>query len=607
MSKNRRVHWLPGNKSSQMPTNCIWFDTESKSGPGLDGITRHQLWFGYACYQRRSRDVQWENEQWLRFDDKESFWEWVVARCRAKTRLYLFCHNGVYDLPILHAFTELPARGFRLKSAVGDAPPLILTWQNGNRVIKFLDTLNWWRLPLSIIGENIGLPKLPMPEKDASAALWEQYGKRDVEVIQSVVKSWIAFLRENDLGGFAPTLASQALGAYRHRFMPTKILIDNNHKATQLSRNSYLGARTECFRIGSYVGEYFYLDVNSMYPSVMLDGYFPHQIRGCYWRPSDKQVDGWLKECCVIAHCLVRTEEPVYPIVHEGKLVFPVGEFYCHLATPELAHAIECGHVQLIERIAVYDRFKLFAEYISSIYKMRLQAKRDGDPVNTWLFKNMLNSLYGKFGQRGRFYKTVGECDPNEVMSYPEICPDTNEVRHIRRFGGIEQVLQVDGESSNSFPAIASHVTSYARLKLYEAITLAGRQNCFYCDTDSLVVNYKGFKNMHNVLDQNALGKWKLEKRVKSMQIHGPKDYQFDGVTRTKGVRASANWLDANTVEQDQFVGLKGLLRLGSLNEPVSFKTTKTLQRVYTKGIVGTNGVVQPLRLVLPELENCPE
>ncbi len=595
----RHVHWLPGNKGTQSPNNVIWFDTETTQTKGDDGLDYHALWFGYACYQRRSKGLEWEGEQWYRFDGIDAFWDWVIAKTRSKTRLYLLCHNGSFDLPVLSAFTQLPARGYKLTNVAGDAPPLILTWRSGNRVIKFLDTLNWWRMPLQTIGTNIGLPKLPMPSPDAPDEEWERYGRRDVEIIKDVFQAWLAFIRTNDLGGFAPTLASQAMNAYRHRFMSHQILIDNNTQATELSRSSYLGARTECFQIGQFTGEYFYLDVNSMYPSVMLDGEFPRAIRGRYWRPSDNQVDEWLNECCVTALCRIKTEDPVYPVIHGGKLIFPVGEFMTHLATPELRHAVNHGHVTMVERIAVYDKAQLFHDYIKTIYGMRLDAQRQGDDVNAWLYKTMLNSLYGKFGQRGRFYTTIGECNPNLVEVDTEIIYETEEIRHIRRFGGLEQQLQIDGESRNSFPAIASHVTSYARLKLYNAIQTAGRENCYYCDTDSLIVNLRGFQRMEVFLDQRQLGKWKLENRISKMTIHGPKDYVLDTVTRTKGVRSNALWLAPNKIEQDQFMGLQGLLRLGSLNAPVSFKINKTLKRSYTKGIVNESGLVTPIRLTL--------
>ena len=43
-----------------------------------------------------------------------------------------------------------------------------------------------------------------------------------------------------------------------------------------------------------------------------------------------------------------------------------------------------------------------------------------------------------------------------------------------------------------SFPAIASAVTSYARAYLYNLIQIAGYHHCYYSDTDSLIVDKQG-------------------------------------------------------------------------------------------------------------------
>ena len=41
---------------------------------------------------------------------------------RKKTKLYMFCHNTAFDLPVLDAFKALPNREYKLIRAVIDAP-----------------------------------------------------------------------------------------------------------------------------------------------------------------------------------------------------------------------------------------------------------------------------------------------------------------------------------------------------------------------------------------------------------------------------------------------------------------------------------------------------
>lgn len=593
----QRCHYLPGNKANEQPNNIIWFDTETKFRLGADRKQYHYLWFGWACYQHRDCGNKWNAPRWLRFDTIDVFWNWVLDHTRAKTRLYLMSHNGAFDLPVMHSFTELPARGFRLTSAVADAPPMILTWKNGKRTIRYIDTLNIWRMPLKAVGESIGIPKLAMPAPSASEEVWDAYGKQDVEVIRQVTLKWLAFLRANDLGGFSPTLASQAFKAYRHRFMPCKILIDAKPEAAAIARESYLGGRCECFRIGTYSGDFYYLDVNSMYPSVMRTGQFPVKLLGVYGRPTFKELRKWLTHRAVICDCVIDTDVPAYPIVQGGKLIFPVGRFRAVLAGPELEHALAHGHIESMTRASVYERAAIFAGFVDFMYGQRIQAWQDGNAVDAWLFKIMANSLYGKFGQRGRRFEQCDTAPANDIDVWSDIDLDSGEITHYRKFGGIVQEWIDEGEGRESLPAIASYVTAYARQILWQAIVKAGRENCLYCDTDSLVVTRDGYDRLHEDIDSTRLGAWKLERKLATVTLRGAKDYEFDGDKKVKGVRHNAKWLSDSLISQDYFVGFKGLLRTGSLDAPIVFTIQKNLSRLYTKGVVTASGDVLPWRL----------
>jgi len=209
----------------------------------------------------------------------------------------------------------------------------------------------------------------------------------------------------------------------------------------------------------------------------------------------------------------------------------------------------------------------------------------------------MMNSLYGKFGQRGRRFEIVDECDPNDVSTWSQIDADTKEITHWRSFGGIVQQWIDEGEGRESFCGIASYVTSFARLKLWNAIDLAGRDNCYYCDTDSLVINSAGYERVKHLMDPDKLGWWKLESIFKSLVLNGPKDYIFDDTKKVKGIRKNAIWHTDSIASQDYFVGLKGLIRSNNLANPVVYPITKVNARRYTKGVIDDDFNVLPLRL----------
>ena len=593
----RRAHWLKPNHKSEYPHDCVWFDTETREERVGPQVVRHVLDFGHAVYRRRLKGNRWSHPKWLRFTTPEEFWAWVFDLRKGKCRLTLFCHSAAFDLPVVNAFELLPAAGWKLKTAVIDSPPVILTWRREGQTLRVLDTLNFWRQKLALIGETMGLEKLPMPARGASESTWDTYCRRDVEIIMEACLRWFAFLQAHDLGGFAPTLASQAMRSFRHRFLSARILIDSHPEALDLARASYLGGRVECFRIGELTGPLTLYDINSHYPHCMSTQRYPTRLMATCRAPDLSEVGDWLTRYCVVARCQLTTEEPVYPVEHESKLLFPVGQFEAVLSTPELAHALARGRVTKITDIALYESAPIFWHYVHELYDLRMEAHRDGNAVLEWQCKRLLNALYGKFGQRGRVYETVTQSAGPEISVWTEIDADTGEVRNLRQFGGLIQEQKTEGESRDSHPAIAAHVTAHGRIALWEWIERAGRAHVLYVDTDSLLVDAVGAARLAGSVEPNVLGRLKCEGVFATGHLYGLKDYRLGDIVKTKGVRATAKWIDANTVKQEHWSTLVGLLRKGDLSAPIVEQRVKHLRRIYLKGCVQADGSIRPLRL----------
>ena len=533
----------------------------------------------------------------MRFTSRADLWAWIEARTRPKVRTYVFAHNWAFDGPVLDLFRELPARGWRLVKAVVECPPVILVWRKGDRTLHFLDTLNLFRVPLRALGESIGLPKLDMPKDDDPVAAWDAYGRRDVEVIRLACLKWWAFLLRYDLGGFAPTLAGQALRAFRHRFMDQEILLDDHEQALQIARASLFGGRVEAFRLGRVEGPIRHYDVNSMYPHVMRDGLFPAVLRLKARDPSLDELRRWTTDHAVCAEVLLDTDEPRYPKRVQDRLCFPVGRFVTALTTPELRYALLHGHVVRGIRCAVYTHGPLFSRFISEVYRLRLEARSLGNDVDTYLLKILMNSLYGKFAQHGGVWETVGDSDPSEIRAWREYDAETREVWSMRAFGGILQQKAKTPESTSSHPAIAAHVTAYARSWLWDLMAVAGRENVVYVDTDSLMVTEAAAGALAGFVSRDRLGALKDEGTYPWLTVHGAKDYQTPEKRVLKGVTPKAQWLSEHEVLQEEWSKLAGLIRTGSLDAPTTVPRHKLLSRLYSKGRPQADGSVLPLQL----------
>lgn len=594
----RLRHYIKGNANTELPAQAIWFDTESHQLRRCDGSILHVLWFGWACYQRTRGDGHWCAPVWHRFTSAEGFWIWVISMLRPRTRTYTFCHNTNFDLPVVKAFDIPKTLGGELTRAIIDAPPTIVHWRFGNATCVMLDTLNFWRVPLDALGESIGAPKLYMPPPEADQDEWDFYCRNDVEVIRQACLRWWGFLGEYDLGGFAPTLAGQSLRSWRHRFMSEKVLIDDDERALALARAAYLGGRNECFRHGVIQGPIAYIDINSMYPAVMAEGTFPTVLVGYDATRPEFVYRKYSPTHACVGKVLLECEEGIYPRVINNRLCFPTGRFWASLAGPELGYADRHGHIVAWESVAVYRQAPLFKEFVEFFYNERLKAKAAGNEVLAFFLKILMNSLYGKFGQRGMVWEETKHTDDMTSKAWLELDADTGVLYRCRQLAGLIQVKSDEGEARESHPAIAAFVTSYARLKLWYLMLDCGRENVLYVDTDGAFVTQAGLARITDKLDPGLLGAPKLEGVHRYVHIRGLKDYDLGGQGKVKGVKKSARWLTDGEIRQDQWSGLTGQLGRSDLGASVTRSIVKHLSREYHKGTLEPDGRVTPLKLV---------
>lgn len=593
----RRAHFVRPNRSSSTPSVVIALDTETTSVPIGPDAVEARLVFGWIAVSRRHRGTLWTKPRWTRFETPAEAWNSVERECRAGWRVLLVAHNAGFDFRVLAGFRELSERGWTLRGAVIDDPPTILRYRRDRASLVIMDSLNWYRARLADVGVGIGLPKLDHDLCWGSRELDDAYCRRDVEIVLRAVQLMVDRVRDWDLGNFAATLPAQAYTAWRHRHLHHRVLIDDHPRALDLARRAYHGGRTEAWRLGEIAGPVVVYDVVSMYPAVMTTTPMPTVLRSWARHCSVATLRALVKRSCVIADVTIATDRADYPIVHEGRLIFPVGRFRAVLTTPELVHALRSGHVMSVHELAIYDRAILFDTYVHEWHARRSRAIAEGRIADATLSKLMMNALYGKFGQRGRVFSDVGDAPPDEVRSWVEIDADTGTVRHYRTFGGRLQERSDEVESRESHPAIAAHVTAAARMRLLGAMERAGRMNIVYADTDSLFALPPAVGTLDSLVRPGRLGWLKRERTLETLTIHALKDYTADGVRKTKGIRSNADETGPATFSQDTFVGLKGALRGGDINRQVIRRTVKRLARTYDKGNVDVDGRVTPYRL----------
>lgn len=643
----RRVaHRLQHNsRSSGHPDDIVVYDTETRGQPTVDNPSVIvELKWGYAIWKRLTRGTRDECE----FTTCDEFWDFVEAKSLRKRILWVVAHNAKnFDLAVLEYEEQLTRRGW----TIGGTPilptdgqgPLKVTARKGDKIIILADLANWYGVvPLDKIGKTVGVEKVAF-ENDAEKMavltaehgdeLWDtlrDYGRQDVEVVLSAMEMWISFLKEHDLGNFSISLAGQSMQAFRHRFMTHEIMIHNNEAALELERAAYNGATVDCFRVGEFEGSFHVVDVNSEYPYVMRTEQFPIKlvevVRGCSLANCQHAIDSGFSViaaveidtdlCSSPSHATDSRTLAIVPTVHDGKLIYPTGRFTATLCTGELSQALQLGVVARVVRMAVYERAAIFVDYVDFFYKLRMECEDRGDTTFAGLAKLFMNALYGKWGQRNYQWEAVTDVKLDKAGVEMVQDSTTGEFKLYRQLGDMCQIRsQEKVEGYNSFPAIAAHATSYARMTICRYRRLAGLDHALYTDTDSLIVDDEGLEHLREGGHLGReLGQLKVEESGTTVRITAPKNYECGMKKRHKGRRKDAVALCAHSMSlgehpqcppdgryrQIQFRGLAGAMRAHDPNHAVISLTVKRGDMSYSKGVVDpVTGWTRPFHLDL--------
>lgn len=332
------------------------------------------------------------------------------------------------------------------------------------------------------------------------------------------------------------TVAALAKNCYFRRFM------DINYPVYTLPfeldaflRKGYMGGRCEAFIIGGLQetfaplkyehpairnDRWYYYDFTSLYPwACTLD--LPYE-RPTTMKSKDVFVNGRIREDFYgFVEVFVKTNwgmqdpdfydggkkafRPIHAIVSDQKLMFPhlgweVG-VPCVLFSEEIKYAQKFTDIYEYEtndqQLAVaFHRGPILRPFMSEVYKLKQEATVQNLPGKRLILKLVLNSCYGWWGLKTKNRDSV------IVSSNKDVLPT------LMKFVESEKLIGVgshecgqdkyhfirclrDLETMEYNCAVASAVTSLARIRLHQAITAFESKGgkVVYCDTDSLITN----------------------------------------------------------------------------------------------------------------------
>jgi hypothetical protein len=601
----RWEHTLKPNKRRTVPTEWVFFDTESDSIP-IEGGTKLVFRFGYAEHCRYVREKRTlKTSSTLFFDEPESFISFLESCVRKQTTLYVVAHNITHDVCTLDLLRRMTGRGWEIDSIYEEQATVIIRLHRGTSRVVLIDSLNWFRGKLADFAPLVGEKKVDVDFDCPDTELLKERCITDVVILRKMVDAYIRFVQDNDFGDLRLTAASQAFSAFRHRFYRVPIRIHNDERVLALERASYKGGMVRCWRVGEFNGEFYQLDVNSMYPYVMSRYAYP--VRMLAYREKVK-IEELRKLCnwfCLIADMTVKPKRPAY--LHRtvnGITVYPTYEFRDVFTTPEIEDLLREDAILKVHRVVIYKASDIFREYVYTLYEMRMRFKEEGNKVWEYLCKVMLNSLYGKFGARAK--RIIPRPDlviPGRRIHYL-LDIGQKRLRGVYYFSDDEEALPYtsvdEGEAFNSFPAIAAHVTAYARLHLFGLVEKAGLENAYYSDTDSIIVNREGYERLSHLIHPTMLGMLKEEGKAEHLIIRSRKDYLFGDKRVLKGIPEVSRAYDTNVLRREVWPSIRTFYTSGSKREYVIREQVIHLNRHIYDGYVWEDGIVIPFTFPPP-------
>lgn len=358
------------------------------------------------------------------------------------------------------------------------------------------------------------------------------YLRNDVEIMARALK----IMFEEGLDKM--TIGSDALKIYKE-MMPNfnELFPILPYEIDQDIRRAYKGGFT--YLNPSYkekeVGKGIVLDVNSLYPSVMLE-YLP------YGEPlffNGKYENDFLYSLYVQTFsCSFEIKKGMIPTIQIKKSTIFMPNEFLESSDGEIV-TLTLTNIDLdlfFEHYDVYDlefhsgwKFKkmkgLFDNYIDTWSKNKIKAKEEGNGARYLICKLLLNSLYGKLGLNPNIQSKYPVLDENGVVKYKLNEKETRDPIYIPGAAFITALAR--NKTIRTSQIIKDYTIKNLGVDLY-----------YYSDTDSIHTGFTDEKILNEIIeiDDYKLGAWKLESRFKKAKFIRQKCYIEIGEDDEKNV-----------------------------------------------------------------------
>jgi hypothetical protein len=385
----------------------------------------------------------------------------------------------------------------------------------------------WWEEQIRINGIQHDLFDRTIirnyPCWDFDEELWK-YLFADVAVLSEVMAAYDTKAEElqTDLGeGYVSpldfaTAPAWSLAMYKTWFLPQDKIAILKPAEEKFIRESLHGGRTDkrCNWLKVREGDSIqYMDFTSLYPSVQKSGvhdtYYPVGVPTWYRKEGDgprnnrefiEMVGGRCGFFRIKSRHLKYVTHPTLPHLgsqYEGDVKLLFRNVYTEgvFALPEIMEAIDQGEIEVTEVIEAlfFERGSVFDQYVDFFFQVKNKAEEDGNEGLRSLAKLLLNSLWGKLGQRS--YGVTEWIRDGARRDYLWEKFQSGEYELMSVVDKSDMQVRVNykipedySNLQNTACQLAAYVSMWGRVILHKKVLATHGQRVLYCDTDSGII-----------------------------------------------------------------------------------------------------------------------
>jgi hypothetical protein len=515
--------------------------------------------------------------------------------------LWYFAHyGGMADINFI--LPELVKRGsYSARGASSGSSVICATIKRGRYSWHLLDSFWLLKDSLAKIGKWIGEPKgdpwkrlcnesceadcrKHAKEWYAEAPMAEliEYNRQDCITLWQAIKQFQMTLL--DLGGsLKRTQAACAMDLFRRKYLKTEI--HTSASINQVAREAYTASRVEVIESTCEQGNYY--DINSSFPYAMTFAQ-PGSFLGWHETLPDRLMyepdnTPFLVDVTIL---VPEVYIPPLPYRHEGRVFFPTGKWRAWMSSVDLMLAARAGaRIMRIHEVLEFEPFYDLSDYATDLYRKRAAASSDS--FERIAYKFLLNSLYGKFGEKGEKQTIWINPPPNviERLNWESDC----------KMPGV-WIETSDRAVVHEHVPISVNITAIGRRTIYNHIVSG--PDVYYLDTD-------GFCTTGEFPTGEGLGQLKLEKQIADGRWIAPKLYDYvdtktgkrvhraKGFTLKNDAQKFENLLAGYEVEIDRMVRVREAIVKRDLS-PREATIVKRLQNNVPKRFTYPDGTTRP-------------